>query len=65
MVTSSTGYDFGKRFTSVKKIGGRSNLSHLAKLKFDDGKKLLGHFGAKKSVLFVVPGCKGAHIMSE
>jgi len=64
MVTSSTGYDSGKSFTSVKKIVEESSWGHLAKIKFDDDRKL-GHpsFGIKKSVLFVMSDCSGEHIV--
>ena len=63
MVTSSTRYDFGKSFTSVKKIV-ESSWGHLAKIEFDDDRKL-GHpsFYIKKSVLFVMSDCSGEHIV--
>ena len=64
MVTSSTGYDFGKSFTSLKKIVVQSSWGHLAKIEFDDDRKL-GHpgFDIKKSVLFVMSDCSGEHIV--
>jgi len=64
MVTSSTGWDFRKSFISVKKIVEKSGWGHLAKIEFDDDRKL-GHSGSgiKKSVLFVMSDCSGEHIV--